>query len=473
MDNCQPLFWFGLFVFLLTTGLIIVPYIRRRADLLTGWNMLLLSVAMFVGLGCIEASTAELKQSNLNWFNPSASEVRWLILTLIVFMAALLGTYYLGLGRSYASRSFSKWPPQTPALYLSVIAFCLCIQAISFLTMGQTFFGPLFMKLTHKALAFASVFAFMLWYRNRLNLVWFFFFCGVFAFTCVSSIQMGIGRRLLLSMFVGPVLCIYWIDARKWRPSRSLIAIGVAGMAVFVVGLMYSSIRHFSNIAGQARSERSTEAIVKQIRGIGNRPWLEMFTRDKLFYISQQNIHYSLLVKRHVDNGRLETKPLNTIYFWLVYPIPRKIWTEKPVQLCITAAIVIAQTKSTNWGTGVSGHAAYEGGPLALALYTIIVVIGLRFFDAPLKSQPDNPFLIAMLAAGSPHIIGWARGDLANMTLEAAEVFLFAVIVNVVFRTLFGTEKSDPRTRANPMQGAGPVRYPYPNQPFRPRPLGR
>lgn len=469
MENTEPLVWYGALVLTVTGALILVPYMRRKADLLTGWNLLLISAAIFIGLGCFEAVSTGPRQENLQDFHPTKSDIRWYLSTTTVFLSVLIVSYYYNpIARSLAGRSLAKWPPLTPALFLMVIGICFVVQVLSMATMGQVFFGPLLFKLSHKALAFMTVFAFMLWYRNRLNLFWLGLFCAVFLFACLTSIRFGTGRRLLLSMFVGPLLCFYWMQARHWRPTRSLVLIGIAAFAVFIIGLMYSSIRHFSQIAGQLRQERTTSAIIEQIRSVRSRPWLERYTNDKLFYFSQQCVHYSLLVKRHVDNGRLEPKPLNTLYFAVVYPIPRRIWPDKPVLLGAVAPRVIAQTPTTNWGVGIPGHAAYEGGILVAALYAFILAFAIRFFDDPLYKQPANPFLISMLAAASPHIVGWTRGDLGNMTLEAGECVLFAFILSVVCRMLFGTERPNVRGRVNP--AAADHAYPYVAQPIGPRP---
>jgi hypothetical protein len=283
--------------------------------------------------------------------------------------------------------------------------------------------------------------------------------------------RLGIGRRLLLSMFVGPVLCVYWIHARNWRPSRGLAVICVGMLGVFVVGLMYSSIRHFSQLEGQMRQARTTQAVIEQVRGISQKRWLERFTSDSLYYLSQQTVHYSLLVKRYVDMGQLEPKPFNTLKFIAAYPVPRRLWSGKPVQIGITSTIVIAGTSTTNWGVGIGGHAAYEGGVPAMILYGLLASFAIRFFDDPLKRQPTNPFLISMLAAASPHILAWARGDMANMTIESAECVVFAFLAGIVCRILFGTE----RTKATGRAYVAPVTrgYPYPGKPLGPAAKGR
>jgi hypothetical protein len=467
MENTEPFVWFAPTLLIIIGGLILIPYLLRKDDLLTAWNILLVGIAIFVGLGCIETVTSSARQPVLQWFSPTQEEVSWYITVVTSFMVALLVSYYLNpIARPLAAKTFTKWPPLTSNLHLVVIAFCFAIQVLSIVTMEHPFFGRVFFKLSHKAWTFAVVFAFMLWYRNRLNAVWFITFAAVFSVACVLSMKVGMGRRLLLAMFVGPVLCVYWVHARNWRPTRGLAVIAVGILGVFVVSLMYSSIRHFSQWKGHMKRERTTEAIIEQIQTVGQRRWMEAFMSDKLFYLSQQTVHYSLMVKRYVDMGQLDPIPLNTIRFIVRYPIPRRLWPDKPIQIGVTSTIVIAGTGTTNWGTGIGGHAAYEGGIPAIMLYGALLGFGIRFFDEPLKRQPTNPFLIAMLTSASPHILAWARGDIANMSLEMAECVLFAVMAIIVCRILFGTER---KKATSPAYVAPAARgYPYPGKPLGP-----
>ncbi len=66
------------------------------------------------------------------------------------------------------------------------------------------------------------------------------------------------------------------------------------------------------------------------------------------------------------------------------------------------------------------------------ALYAYLVVFLIRMFDDPLRRQPTNPFLVAMLASAGPHLIAWARGDLAIMSLNCIECFFFAFALGLI-----------------------------------------
>ena len=59
-----------------------------------------------------------------------------------------------------------------------------------------------------------------------------------------------------------------------------------------------------------------------------------------------------------------------------------------------------------------------------------------------MRRQPTNPFLIAMLTAASAQILAWPRGDLGIMTNETLESILFALMLGISGRFLFGVDRS-------------------------------
>jgi hypothetical protein len=142
------------------------------------------------------------------------------------------------------------------------------------------------------------------------------------------------------------------------------------------------------------------------------------------------------------------------------YPIPRKIWPNKPQVLGVDIVHQAVDPRSgTNWGCGISGQVVYEGGLIVAALYAYLVVFMVRLFDDPLQRQPTNPFLVAMLASAGTHLLGWARGDLAIMTLNCIECFFFAWALAIMARILFGTQRA-----WQPTRWIAPSRYPVISQ---------
>jgi hypothetical protein len=462
MHNCEPLAWYGAFILLLTGGMILIPYLRGKADLISAWNIFLLGIAIFIGIGCFEAATTPLRFPGLSWFNPTKAEVnRWLIYT-TTFLVVLFATYRFDpLSKKLAARSFNKWPPYSTKVALFVIITCFVLAAAAQVNtiLAVPFVGQVVLNTSHKAFVFCCTFSFVLWYRNRTNIAWLGLFLGAFLFLCIMAMVVAQGRRLLLSLLVVPVLVVYFYDARRWRPTKGMAAIAVGVLVLFIMNLMYTSIRHFDRRGEKA--ERTAANVVKEVGRIGQKDWFGRFANDALWHFSQQVVHYGMLTDRFVSTGQLEEKPFNTFKFFLVYPVPRVLYPEKPVSLGRTITHDVLN-RNTSWGTGVQGHSAYEGGVIIAAMFGYFAGFGVRFFVDPLRRQPTNPFLIGMLAAASTQLLAWPRGDLSVMTFETVECLLFTFALSLVCRFLFGTERAQmpmqmPSTRY-PLMHRAPAR---------------
>jgi hypothetical protein len=341
---------------------------------------------------------------------------------------------------------------------LFVVVLCLMIVGVEKSGVLSTvpFLREVVWNLSHKAYIFATMFSFVLWYRSRTNILWLGVFVVVFLVMCVLAMTSGAGRRLLLSVLIVPILVGYYYQARHWRPSRTLVVVAIGAVAMFTANLMYSSIRHFDR-RGE-RKERNFANVVEEVKQVGEKHWYEKFSHEKMFHLSQQVVHYGMITERFIAQNRLQPKFFNTFKFYVVYPIPRRLWANKPVSLGSTITREV-QGRRTSWGTGVAGHAAYEGGVIVAMIFGYIAAFGVRFFVDPLNRQPENPFLIGMLAAASSQLLAWTRGDLSVMTFETVECILFVVILNIVCRIVFGTAPVAQSVRR------GPVRVPLVHRP--------
>jgi hypothetical protein len=441
MENSDSLAWFGVAVIVVMAAFVIVPYLRGKSDLLTAWNVLLLSIAINTGVGCLEVRYGDWSWPNLQWFQPTIPEMQWCMAANTVFIVALILFYYYNpIPGYFTSRMLVRWPPLNGLTYFYVIAFCGLFVAAAMVTRHITFVSQILNQLSTKAAVFAVVFSFMLWYRNRVNLFWLFFFFGVFLGASFFSIIVSVGRRMLLSMVLGPLLCVYWTSIRYWKPKYCMSALAGVAVVVFLTSLAYNSFRFFHH--GHSGEERSTANVLAHVSEIGNTDWTASFVSNKLHYFSQYCVHYSLLAERFAGDGRMPTKPLNTLAFLIAIPIPREIWEEKPETIGITMVRDVVGDPSTNWGVGIAGHGAYEGGMLALVLYAFLVAFGIRFLDDPILSQPTNPFLIANFAAAGPHVLAFARGDFGIMSFEVIKCFVFMIVLAYSARLLFGTVRA-------------------------------
>jgi len=441
MDHSEPLVTYGFLVIAVLSGFIVVPFLRGTSDLLTAWNTLLLGLVCFAGLGSVEVRyVSELPWAQVQWFQPTAREVQWYMIATTVFIVTLLIAYYFNApAKHFAERRMQKWPEITAPVTFFVLGCCLGIALLSLGAAHITFIGAASFKLGSKATVFAAVFAFALWHRNRINMMWLFVFIGVMLIAAFYAMLVSPGRRLLLGVFFGPLLYFYWAQARYWKPVRIIVMLAIGAFGLLTVASAYSTFRWYNLTDNEQRSARGVVQKLRDLQSKGN--IYGQLLSNQLTYFSQNNGHFALLTERYIAEGALIPAPLNTLKFLASYPIPRKVWRGKPDVLGQTITRNVARIPETNWGCGIAGQGAYEGGILTLMLYAVLIAFYMRFLDEPLKLQPTNPFLVSINAAALPHILAIPRGDIGTMITESGECVLLAIVLGYASRAIFGTKQ--------------------------------
>ncbi|MGE3641519.1 MAG: hypothetical protein AB7G28_23435 [Pirellulales bacterium] len=416
-----------------------IPYLRGKADAFTAWNLLLLGGAIFVGVGGLEVVYGYWHWPELQWFQPTRHEVEKYMLGTVLFYVTLFFAYYgLKWPQKLVGHCFNKWPNQTLTWQVFSLGLCFVLTLLALVFRGTPILSALFGNISQKAAVFAAVISFCFWYRNKTNMAALALFIGVFAYAFLFSMVTFIGRRLLLSVGVAPLFCIYWISWRYRSPKRNLIWITLAGVAALSLAAFYATFRH----AGSQNDprERSFSSIIENIKSTSLDKVVGQATQDWMHFLAQYTTHYSLLTIHLVDEGKTPVEPLNTLAFLVTYPIPRVIFPEKPSPFGLRIVPeVLRLPYATNWGLGIVGHCYHEGGFAVVVLYAFLLVLLVRVLDDALLRQPSNEYLIAILAAAAPHYVSLIRGDPSTMAAEILEAFFFAWGLSLIGRFLVGT----------------------------------
>jgi hypothetical protein len=406
--------------------MIVVPYLRGRGDLVTGWNFVLVGCACFIGVGCLEAiNPPELVFERYVSFEFPDSEYKAALLRNLCFMACLLFFYFaLPIGKKFGSRRFRNSPPWSPTLYGAVLLVCglMVAIAVALMIVDIGFIREVFTNLGHKGAVFAVTFAFYAWYRNRGNLALLGLFLVLFVGAVLYVMTVAHGRRLLLCVMFAPIAVMYWTSWRYKSRPRVMLMGSLALSLVILVGLWYQTFRFYNRHLETERSFANTIQAASNVNWQGMQEQLHLWKQ----YIAQHSFQYSMVTHRLVEIGELQVHPLNSIKFVLSYPIPRRYWAEKPEPLnMLIVRDTLKLPQKTNWGCGVAGQVYYEGDWYALVIYAALLVVMVRVIDEPLKREPNNPFFIAMCANASLFLITLIRGDMGVHTNEVLECFLF------------------------------------------------
>lgn len=442
MQNSEPLLLLGWAVIIVSSLAIVIPVLRGKSDAITFWNIFHVSCITFIGIGCLEVVYGDFHWDQLQWFQPTRNDVQILVIGTILFYISIFASYYL-LAKPVGKvtvRFLNKWPPNSLTLTLLMVAVALVATIGTMATTHIFYLGSLMLNISQKASVFAIVFTFCHWYQNKRQLPMLMLFLGLFVYLALFVMVTFVGRRLLMSVALGPVVCMYWLKWRYSSPKNILVGMLVAGFLTFGVALFYSSFRHSGVIWGK-QGERSFANVIKAIESTDLDDMVNYFTSQSLHYFSQYTQHYSLLTIHLLEAREIEVEPLNTLKFLATYPIPRALWAGKPNALGGRIVTDVLRLDAyTNWGLGIVGHCWHEGGYLTVMFYGFLIVVLVRLLDDAMRRHPDNRFLIATLVAAAPHMLAFARGDTVTMSTEMLEAFAFAWLLGIAGRFMFGTD---------------------------------
>jgi hypothetical protein len=429
-------FWWYGFALSLVLGLwMLIPFWRRRSDALTAWNLILLGSIIHIGVGCMEVYVHRMHWPELKWFDANSHEIRWFFLGTTIFYACLLLFHQkLRFPDRLLSNRLAKWPEMSSGVVLLVLTVCFGVLLIMPFVENITFVREIALNFSHSALAIAATFATAYWLRNRVSPVALALLVMTFAVAAIESMVSFAGRRLLLTVVFGPLATCYWLSWRYWSRTKLVALFGVLGASLVVVAAFYSTFRHM-------KGERTASSVIAKAKSVSVDDVKSQLS-DIYHYMAQYTVHYSLLTIRLTDEGKLQVRPFDSLKEIVSYPIPRRLWPEKPRDLGV---YIVTDTLhlpyKTNWGVGITGQGYHDGGLAVLILYAFLISILAKSLDVPMSRQPDNPFLIAALAASSAHLAALVRGGLAAMTINVLESVFFVLALAVLCRAIFGTAR--------------------------------
>ncbi len=209
------------------------------------------------------------------------------------------------------------------------------------------------------------------------------------------------GRRPL----VGVALCMIWgmyfsiwrcQRLMRWAPRLALL--GAVGL---IMVISYSSIRARRGV---------TDSFSSLVSGLSAGANISKGAESMIF---SDSAPVSLwLIATHPDI--YEPRPLFTLYYTFLNPVPRQWWPEKPTTLGLLAADMAKKrnvAKEFNLGPGILGHAGAEGGWYALVIYAICGGLLLKFFDRLAQRGLRNPLIMLPLGSTLGQVLAMARGE--------------------------------------------------------------
>lgn len=416
-------------------GMMLRQYIRGTHDLLSFRNFAIIGFVVFQVFGPVGALMGNSERTEFMLAEPISTSLKYLMM-LGVFVALFFWTYR----RGFFVTRLASLIPKTKATPSDSLLWTLAIVLVV-LGMGLKFGVniPLISALSHTfGLAFAAAACGIIgwiWGPRLFNPA--VMIPAAFITICAAIVAMTgqFGRRPLVAVGAALLWGMYFSHWRylEWKPAVTRFIL-VAAVPVIFIGLV-STVRthaeHDRNIGDQISAIRSRGDVV---RGLG------------LLFKGQDAGENSLwLIEQYPQN--FETRYFHTIWYTIVYPVPRGWWEEKPEplssQLPHMARVQQVNRDALTLGPGIIGHAAAEGGWIALIVYGLIAGLFIRLLDELHWYHASSPLAVAALGSSFGQVVGFARGE------TAAFVALFLIGVTFTYLTMVLLGKTLERISGN------------------------
>ncbi len=262
------------------------------------------------------------------------------------------------------------------------------------------------------------------WGKRLMNPVVIFWSLSLMMVNIAIVITGAFGRRGIVA--VGG--CMVWgMFYSAWRhlPTRTLVL-----RLVLVTAIPVAVLAAFTSVRSAAEHDRTAQEHLTSVQRGGN-----ILNGMLMMLDGQQAGAVSMWLMETYPNRR-EYRHLFTPGYFLVYPVPRSWWNDKPTplsaQIAGFAAIPDVDTSRLTIGPGIIGHAAAEGGWYALLLYAVLGGLIFRLLDEIVALNQFSPFIILPIGSALGQLIGMARGE-----TSAFGYIALITIVTVYFTMLY------------------------------------
>lgn len=420
----------------------IVPYLLRRSDLFTVWNLFLLGSMNFIGYAAIQTADGVYSYGLFE----DADYARFLAGAVVLYVTLYLTYYRFRLPGKLAGKTLRRWPDYKGTSLGVMLCLCFSMLFFSVFFPNIQFVGQILIIVGPAAGVIAVALAFVHWWQNKASIWMLALIVFLIVVAMFAAIHGQAGRRSLLSVLIVLPLVLYWIHLRYKPLVYTVVPLGICVLIGMVVLAAYSSIRsrhnaEVVNTTGRTSIQTAVESLRMLPRAI-----LEL--RGITDFIGGDSVDASLVaIDRYTKVA--DAEPFFTCMYIIEHPIPRAIYPEKREALGLTLPRdtgVWERTGYVNWGPGIVGHGFHEGGKLLgglgpfffLVFYGVVFGSAMRYFDELLTRQPDNPYILGIFAAASGQLIAFSRGDIALFSVLILGAVFAGLILKFVGRVLVG-----------------------------------
>lgn len=415
----------------ITSGLLIlVPYLRRRGDLISSWTLFQMGLANFLGIAAIQSGSA-LAHS----YSAPRSEDYFKLITggILFYIVSAITYHFFKWPVRRAQTTLTKWAPRDAKSVMLLVPLC-CVFALGWLfTPNIQGLGQILVLIGLYAPIAGFCFCLCAWAQRPLN-PWLAVLAGMTFLLGLVVGNSGFGRQMFLSVLATVPICWYWLRARERNPAGVFIPLIVFAIFSSIALAGLSIVRFAKQNPDLSVAEAAWEKLKSIPEFVGHGSTSSLLGGDA--------VDASLATINLYDTA-LPAQPFFTLRWIATNPIPRAWWPEKPEALGYTLPLDVGWSQihgAINLGPGIIGHCFHEGGYFFVIFYGVLFASIMRYFDTLLARDPGNPYVLAIFASSSGHLIGFARGDIALFSLLILAAAITTLTLSWLARRFLGTE---------------------------------
>ena len=390
----------------------------RRYDVASWRNLFLLGFSLFYGIG---------GYMTIDFLSPSENAMTMLALLAPTFLIIFMLSNLIGSRATAIDRLPSLNIMPTPSAIFLVIGVTLGLSLLSAATSAIGYFSALATQFK-EGLAFTAV-GLAAYYAvaRRLSPIGLAVLGGTLLAAILIATVGTSGRRGML----GALLCVGWMWWYVWLRYRPISSTFVRGGAVAVAAallvIVYSGVR-MQGEGGATLGNRAT-----QLQQMITNPRID--SRIVRGMLAQDAPSHTMFI---IDNygETFDHLPLHGLHYFVVNPIPRFLYEDKPIGLGLL--LKEQRDETANLGPGIIGHGWAEAKFVGVVYYAIFFGLLTAFVDRYLRNRAADPFTVAIFGTSLGNIVAMSRGETSLFLIHATTSAVIAIFVLVGLKVVAG-----------------------------------
>ena len=348
------------------------------------------------------------------------------------FIALTSGTLFLLLFLRTYRRNKLKKPVASLTKYNASSSFDLVGLSVISLTIGYLLrfvlvnvpvIGVLTVQLAAGALSFSCGMAAWNYSKNKLNPASLIFLIFVVGFSVLALSIGAFGRRDALNPLIICVIVLLHLRGGTAQRSRTGVLRPVFFSIIPLIPLVL-----LSSIRDASRRDLSLSQLVSALVQVPAEKFQE--TLNSIFF--QDSGPCTLFLIEKFVGAPFNFDFLHSLYYYIVHPVPRSLFPQKPMPLGLTMASdagIRNVQEGFNYGPGLIGHAFNDLVYLALPLYAYLLAKMFSWLDRNSMANSSRPIPFVLLIGCAPgQILAMARGELGLFLFNFTAALVGAAI---------------------------------------------